>query len=328
MMENTFYPLPLNTLQPGQILPFSIYLRHGLDNYVLYVPINECLSPKYYQHLVTCCISTVYLSKIDRNLHLQYLAEILEKIVQEEEIPPALKASLVNDAAQQIVLEALERPKTENIEQCKLVARSQVQLILSEPDTLYHVLRLSRFDYCTYAHSVNVCFLLVATLKHLDWQHSIDILSEIGHGALLHDIGKTRLQLSLLNKPGKFTSEEFQEIKKHPSLGMEIVQANYPQISPQALSIIGQHHEDMDGGGYPLGLAGEAIPLASRLARIIDIYDALTTNRPYKEAWHSFNAVQMMLAEFKNKIDRKLLKEFIQVVGRKPLSPVDKIGTQ
>ncbi|RLA89694.1 MAG: hypothetical protein DRG58_04325 [Deltaproteobacteria bacterium] len=317
-MSQEFYPLSISALEPGQELPFSIYLRAALNHYFLYLSAREQLSPHNCQYLNQCKITTVFVPKPERSAQIKYLLNRVEQVIQSDAVAWPTKVSLVYDTAQQIVQEALLQPLPKNIRNCQTIAKSQVQLIISHPEVLHHLLQITAYDYYTHTHSVNVCFMLVALLHRLNPDLSQVKLNDYGLGALLHDIGKTRLDKEILNKPGKLTPEEYAEIKKHPVLGVELVRATHP-LPPDAENIILQHHEDLDGSGYPFGLGGDELPLISRLARIVDIYDALTTRRPYRPAMHSFEALALMWQEFKGKLDHKLLQEFIKLLGQASL---------
>lgn len=319
-MENRFFPLVLSALTPGQELPFAIYLRARGENYFLYLPAGQELRPACYQHLCQCRVKHVYVSEKERGAQMQYLLKLLEKTGKNQELALETRVKVAYEVALEMVQEVLARPAPETIRNCETVARYQVELILSEPETLRQVLSLGAYDYHTYTHSVNVCFMLVALLSRLGLELGHQSLCEYALGALLHDLGKTRLDKKLLNKPARLDQEEFAEIKKHPILGVEIIKASAYPLPRRAETIILQHHEDLDGSGYPLGLSGEAIPLVSRLARIIDVYDALTSYRPYRPALNSFNALALMWQEFKGKVDQEMLREFIHILGPAPLA--------
>jgi HD-GYP domain-containing protein (c-di-GMP phosphodiesterase class II) len=313
-MNNTFYPLPTEAIIQGQKLPFSVYLKSSPTPYILYVNTGEIFSSLNYQELSKNKIKTVYIIKNDRETQIKYLVDSLDNVLHHSTLQSIEKVAIINNVAQQILIEALEKPTPENIRQCEIAASAQVELILSEPNTLLHVLKISKYDYYTYSHSVNVGFMLVAVLHKIYPEISIQKLNEYGLGALLHDIGKTSINIELLNKKGKLTDDEFNEIKKHPTMGEKIVKTAYLNLPYTAMSIILQHHENLDGSGYPKGLNKDVLDPASRLVRIIDIYDALTTNRPYKSAMKPIEAVILMTKEFSTKIDHKLLVQFIKLV--------------
>jgi HD-GYP domain-containing protein (c-di-GMP phosphodiesterase class II) len=137
-------------------------------------------------------------------------------------------------------------------------------------------------------------------------------------GILLHDVGKTRISTDILNKKGKLTKEEYEELKKHPELGVAILQEAENSFTDE-YTITLEHHENYDGSGYPYGLQKNEIHRCGRIARIIDVYDALTTNRPYAKAVRPFAALVEMKEKMLNCFDKELFIKFIQFSG--PFDP-------
>jgi HD-GYP domain-containing protein (c-di-GMP phosphodiesterase class II) len=321
--DNRYVSIPLDQLAHESPVPFDVYVkvkeRDSTEaNYLLCCSCGQVFQQKWHEKLNQLKIQNVYITADNKNIYMQYLNDLLWNIAKEQELILAKRVKVAYSASQQILKEALEQPMPETIRRCHEAARAQVELILNEPDTLLHVLKISSFDYYTYTHSVNVCFMLVGMLHRLDEAINRQELNEYCLGALLHDIGKIRISKEILNKPGKLTEDEFAEIKKHPSWGVKVVKESYPNLPPRAESIILHHHEDLDGSGYPLGLTREVLNVTDRLSRIMDIYDALTTNRSYRTAMSPIEAFTLMLNEFSKKIDTNLLMKFIKIVTETP----------
>ncbi len=202
----------------------------------------------------------------------------------------------------------------ENIEICKEAAAQHVAFILSDEEIFRNLFKLMSYDYYTHTHSVNVCTFVVALIRALKLcdKHTMIL---VGKGALLHDIGKSRIDISILNKTGQLTPEEFEEIKKHPELGLKMVQDNSP-VPPVAANIILNHHEKCNGSGYPRGLTGDEIDIYSQITCIVDVFDALTTNRCYKNAFRAFPALEILQNEMHSQVNQELLREFVVLIGR------------
>jgi len=148
--------------------------------------------------------------------------------------------------------------------------------------------------------------------NYLGW--SKEQITDFGIGALFHDVGKSRVQEDILNKPGKLTDDEFEIIKRHTLIGYQLLK--HTQIlTRNQLSIPLSHHESLDGKGYPQGLKGDSIHRYARVARIVDCYDALTTRRPYKDALPSSKALGIMSSEMAAGFDLRLLQAFISYVN-------------
>jgi len=152
------------------------------------------------------------------------------------------------------------------------------------------VMLLSKKDTYTAEHSRDVAELAVIIAKHIGMSKSQQkLLNKAGH---LHDIGKIGISESILNKSGKLLPEEYEEIKKHSMIGYEIV-SHFPNLKDVAL-IVKHHHEMLDGSGYPEGLKGDEIPLNAQILNVADIYNALTTDRPYRQGFEQTKALEMM----------------------------------
>ena len=195
-----------------------------------------------------------------------------------------------------------------------LVARI-VDSIFTSADALLPLARLKQHDSYTFQHSVSVCALMTAFARTLGLPR--DIIREIAIGALLHDVGKARIPDEILNKPGKLTEAEFERMKSHVVQSKLILMAT-PGISPIALEVAAQHHERFDGSGYPNRLAGEAISLYGRMAAIVDVYDAITSERVYHKGMPPTEALRKLLEWSSNHFEPRLVQAFIRSVGIYP----------
>lgn len=186
------------------------------------------------------------------------------------------------------------------------------------PRTLLDVIRLKKKDEYTYLHSVAVCTLMVAVARFMGKGDAET--REYGLAGLLHDIGKMGIPEPILNKTGKLTDIEFQTVRDHPEHGFRML-AETEGVPQMALDVVRHHHEKMNGRGYPFGLAGEDISLPARLGAICDVYDALTSNRSYKQAWTPREAVSAMWG-WEGHFDHALLFTFMQSIGVFPVGMV------
>jgi putative nucleotidyltransferase with HDIG domain len=138
-------------------------------------------------------------------------------------------------------------------------------------------------------------------------------LEDLRHGAYLHDLGKPAIPDAVLLKPGKLTPDEWAVMKTHSVRGAEVA-ARIPGLNSGVLEVIRHHHERWDGRGYPDGLAGEAIPLAARIFAVCDVYDALTSVRPYKAAWAPERALKEIRAHLGAQFDPAVARAFTEVM--------------
>ena len=195
-----------------------------------------------------------------------------------------------------------------------LVARI-VDSIFTQQDALLPLARLKQHDSYTFQHSVSVCALMTAFARTLEVPR--EVIHEIAVGALLHDVGKARVPDEILNKPGKLTDAEFDRMKSHVVQSKIILQAT-PGISQIALDVAAQHHERFDGSGYPNKLEGEQISLYGRMAAIVDVYDAITSDRVYHKGMAPTEALRKLLEWSAKHFEPRLVKAFIRSVGIYP----------
>lgn len=177
----------------------------------------------------------------------------------------------------------------------------------SNAGALIGVAKLKEKDEITFLHSLAVSALMISFGRNLGLgEEDVRLL---GIGGLVHDLGKMALPSAILKNTGKLTPEEMELVRMHPQRGYELVSC-IPNTAREVLDICRHHHEKFDGSGYPCGLAGQQIPYVARLAAVCDVYDALTTVRPYKRAWSQAEAINMMMKS-PGHFDNELLAAFV-----------------
>jgi HD-GYP domain-containing protein (c-di-GMP phosphodiesterase class II) len=188
------------------------------------------------------------------------------------------------------------------------------------------LVRLKAHDDYTFMHSVAVCTLMVVLSRRMGLDETQ--VREAGVAGLVHDIGKAKIPLEVLNKPGKLAPAEYQLIKRHPRLGHDMLLEG-GMASPMALDVCLHHHERPDGQGYPEGLSGEAFSPLARMAAVCDVYDAITSNRPYKEGWLPADSIAKMADWTRaGKFDAGVFRAFIDCVGIYPVGSLVRLGSE
>jgi HD-GYP domain-containing protein (c-di-GMP phosphodiesterase class II) len=189
--------------------------------------------------------------------------------------------------------------------------------VLRNSNAMMVVRRLHSLDEYTFLHSVSVCGMLASFGKVLELD--IGAIHDIALGGLIMDIGKMRVAAALLRKPTKLSDEEFKHMKSHVILGADIIRMT-PGIPPLALEVLEQHHERYDGSGYPKGLKGDEISRVGKMAAIVDVYDAITSDRVYGKGMSPAKAVQRMFEWAKNgQFDPELTQIFLKSIGIYPV---------
>ena len=188
--------------------------------------------------------------------------------------------------------------------------------IARNPGAIISLARLKTADDYTYMHSVAVCAMMVALAKQLDLDEAQT--RALGMAGLLHDLGKVAMPTEVLNKPGKLTEAEFAIMKTHPAEGFKMLKAS-ANIDTIALDVVLHHHEKTDGSGYPRGLKGDQISLYSKMGAVCDVYDAITSNRPYKSGWDPAESLRKMAEWTNGHFDPKVFQAFVKSMGIYPV---------
>ncbi len=185
--------------------------------------------------------------------------------------------------------------------------------VTRNPSALISLARLKTADDYTYMHSVAVCALMVALAKQLRLDDEQTRLA-----GLLHDLGKAAIPLAVLNKPGKLTDEEFTVVRSHPVAGYEMLKEG-GNVPDAVLDACLHHHEKINGSGYPDKLQGDGISVIARMTAICDVYDAVTSDRPYKRGWDPSESLRRMAEWTSDHFDQRLFQAFVKSIGIYPV---------
>jgi len=201
-----------------------------------------------------------------------------------------------------------------DVESCLPLVQEVSDSVLRNPDALISLARLKTQDDYSFMHSVATCALMVSLARQLGMDD--DACRAAGLAGLMHDIGKALMPLEVLNKPGRLTEAEFAVMRTHPQRGHELLLEGRGTTA-QTLDVVLHHHEKIDGQGYPHRLPGADIPLLARMGSVCDVYDAITSNRPYKTGWDPAKSLARM-ASWKGHFDEAVFAAFVRSLGIYP----------
>jgi len=273
----------------------------------------------------------------DAQTHDEYHAEIHEQItalVEKHEIKVPNPASLVEEAkqarvvhnqAQNVVhhlMSDIRMGKQIEIAKLSPVVEHITDSIFRNKDAFISLSRIKNKDEYTFQHSVSVCALLVAFSRELGFEK--DVVMNAGIGGLLHDIGKMKVPDKILNKPGSLSEAEFAVMRSHASLGRDLLEQTQG-IPDIAIDITGQHHERYDGTGYPDKLQKDAISKFGQMAAIVDVYDALTSDRVYHKGMEPTAALKKLFEWSKFHFNPEMVHRFICLIGIYPVGSLVKL---
>ncbi len=206
-------------------------------------------------------------------------------------------------------------------------AKKQIEMIVdqifSNRDLMVNMIDMKVFDDYTYYHSVSVAVLSIVLGVALDMER--EELLNLGFSALFHDIGKVFVNKDVLNKEGKLTPSEFEEIKSHSELGYNHIKSGYPISSASFMGIL-DHHEKYEGGGYPNNLQGDKISWYGRIIAVADVYDALTSDRPYRKALLPSDAMEYIMGSTMTMFDPKVVEVFVKKIAPYPIGTCVKLS--
>ncbi|MBN2279610.1 MAG: HD-GYP domain-containing protein [Candidatus Marinimicrobia bacterium] len=243
-------------------------------------------------------------------LQIAQLSEDLKEKISDTKIPVKERSRIVYSSSVNMMKNLLQAPSRENIQEFKNSAEEIVSFIMKNDDVTHYLLNITDFDHYTYTHSVNVGLYSILLAKTMFGNSSGHDMKKLGAGFFLHDLGKVRIDNRILNKNGKLSAEEYEHIKSHVIQGYELLKET-DHLTDEAKVIVLQHHERYQGNGYPYGLKGDEIHLYSKICAIADIFDAFTSNRPYRKPLSAFDALKKMKEEMMEHFQEEIFNQFV-----------------
>lgn len=289
--------ISLSQLEPGQILTFNLLDEKG-----------QILLSKGKQ------VTQPFLIKLRSRGQEYVFAEVLKEVeieIASEDISLETKRKTL-DHLEETFAELSKGRKT-SLQPLEQDVQKIVQEVHSHQELVIPIIQLKRHDDATFTHSLNVAIITTFIGKFLGLDEEQSKILSLG--ALLHDLGKLRIPLEILNKPQSLTPKEWEVIQKHPVVAQQIV-ANIKQNLPKEIkNIILQHHEKLDGSGYPLHLEKRAISPLAQIVAVADIYEALTSKRPYRQPLPIFEVVEYLMGNAGYKLNDEVISVFVNHIS-------------
>ncbi len=312
--ENGYLQVSPLMLFPGTKGKFSIFLKQA-GEYVLYTKENESFTFKHRHTLVDSGVSEIFILEEERDRYENYIEENLGNVLQDSSIDRQERASVLYTAGVDVMREVFDQRLPETLERKQFsriatVVREAVTF-LAKDNALKTVAMFINHDYKAYTHCVQV-MVYAATMLATYGLDNEDLVQSC-LGAMMHDLGKARVPRSILYKPGRLSGSERRIIETHPVMGVSM--CTQIPVSSEVINCILFHHERLNGSGYPSGLTGESLPLSVRVIAIADVYDALTSNRPYSKAATPYQALSIMREGMGEALDIEVFKRFITLLS-------------
>lgn len=306
-------------LKDDQYLKFDIYSSRtsfSSENPILLARKDSTIS-NLKKAIANIHFGQLYIKKHDEGRFNLFLEKTLQSVLDCRETPLEKKAVVLYTCAKNAVTDVFNNPRSgKNVARVQNIAEGLIKLIMSNASSASVLAKLCSHDFYTFTHSVNVCVFGINFWQMLGFGSDDQELQEFAIGCLLHDIGKSQISKNILKKPGRLSKEEFKIVREHPQLGYSLMKE---YLATSSLNIILYHHERFDGTGYPDGRDMQNIPKEAKIASIADVYDALTTNRPYAGARKPFDALKVMLEQMEGHFDQEHLVAFIRILGGEPI---------
>jgi len=317
-VENCYIAVRLESILSGTTPDFNIYVMVNENRHTLYREGDTLFTENDVERLIKNGKECVYILKKDASRYALYLENNLRKMLGDPSVSIERKTENLYETSSHVMKDIFEHPEDEkNVERGKSIVDNTVSFLLSDERAFKNLFSIRSYDYCTYTHSVHVSNLLISLAKKIKLEDSL--LRDVGVGGLFHDIGKSRIPKNILNKRGRLSVEEFKLMKQHVLRGAVILENSCVMTNEISKSAILEHHEKCNGSGYPYGISKEKISIVGRIASIVDIYDALSTNRPYKESFNPFSCLKLMKLEMKDELDSEILTEFIMMLHKQSI---------
>ena len=308
----TYFEIALSALEIGSVLTFDLWIQHNAKRPVLYRKRELPFAEEQRERLRSSGIDTLLVSFEDAATCKLYLEQHLAKRLSDPKLSSEERMKLFTDSARSTMQDVLGDPLADDVEQRVDTLTESLCDLISGPKALHTAIAMMEHDYYTYTHSLHVAIYCVALARAAGVSNEARI-ADIGRGALMHDAGKCRLPAELLNKTGTLTQEEWRLMQSHPEEGLRILKDS-GWTNPVVLDMCLNHHERLDGTGYPNALSGEQISFESRINAICDAYDAMTTDRAYQGAMRGIDALRCIRSDGAKKYDQELVEIFIRAL--------------
>lgn len=297
-------------LDIGDVLEFDLFWQFD-DSHekYMFLPKNHTIDAAvkaridHVQHL--------YIRHSDLIAYENFISAAIQDVADNPHIPITKKAAVIYHQASNVVDELFDDPEAlENVPKSKKVVNTFMDTIFSDSRAVESLMKIASYDYYTQTHSINVCVYVLSLGSYLKLGEKM--LEKLGMAGLLHDLGKSQVANAIVNKKGRLTTAEFEQMKLHPVYGYEIA-LKMGIENKQMLDGIRHHHEKLDGSGYPDGISGREISLFARIIGVCDVFDALSTKRSYKDRMGSYASLRLMKETMHHHLDMIFIDAFIRM---------------
>lgn len=313
MSQKKYKSANLQILTEGSYVDFDLYLTDETKTKMsVLIPKNSVIDGIMKVRLRE--IDKLYFDSDDSERYDTYVENHLQSIAKNQDIPLEQKARMIYEKASAAMDAMFKNPESlENVKIAQSIVGDCIHTVLNDNSTVESLMKVTAHDYYTHTHSINVSIYTLSLGAHLGITGTD--LETLGMAAILHDLGKSKVNYEIINKNGKLDEDEFGEMKTHPDQGHAIA-LKLGITDKRILSGIRHHHERLEGGGYPDNLKGDQISQFARIIGVCDVFDALSTRRSYKDPMTSFESLSLMKKEFVGHLDMSIVNSFITMLRK------------
>lgn len=316
-----FIPVPLERIPADAFEGLELYLRisgetASKETFTLFRAADVAFADLDRDRLLRSGVTLVYIRMNDQARFREQCEACVDQVAADPRIAIDQKSSIVYEIGVELINELLGDPNLASLSpRLSRVSRAITTMVMNDPSSFSHLFAASQHDFYTSTHMVNVAAFMVPLAYELGYRSSED-LTRVCEAGLLHDIGKVYVPEVVLNKPGRLSDEDWWLIQRHPELAYEHLR-EYDGISEVVLRVAREHHERLDGSGYPHGLRGDDMHPMSKICAIVDAFDAMTALRPFKKRALSVGeAIKILKQEARAKVDSEVLEAWIGLLDR------------
>jgi len=305
-----YYKVPIDLYRDGETVETDLYLYYQ-GQYILCKTKGVKWTKSDEERLQTFGATTFFVRFRSPVEHHQFLDEKLKSLLERPGVSIERKASVLYDVSDPILSKVYTSPKeSENIKSAASYVKNCIKF-LNEKGSLTELVNLANHNLTEHTHALHVSTYAISLAKRMGANSYEDIFA-IGMGALLHDVGKSKIDAKILKKPGELDDSEWMMIRKHPEFGYELLE-NRPEVPKVARRIVLEHHERVNGRGYPKGIRN--IHQFSKIVGIADVFNALTSETEYSKAMRPYEALKYIVQYMSLEFDKNLVAAFIEMLS-------------
>lgn len=311
-MAQSYRPINTACIDPATFPSVALYVQSGF-NYVLYKPADRQVTANDLERLAKNQVEFLYIVASDMQEVSDFLETTLSHFMEQDNLDPRVKGQVLHQVAMNYVMDIFGTPdKISDLERCRNLIRQLMRYIVETPNALNALHAVMDHNYYIFIHSVHVASLSMLVHSKI-FNLPLYELEDVGVGGILHDVGMIFIPNSILEKSDMLSNFEYNLIKRHAQRGYECLK-ELGGLSEIALAAVRFHHERYNGEGYPFRLEGDEIPRTAQVMAICDVYSALTSNRPYRNAVDPKDAFELMGSVGLQVFNPALLKHFREII--------------